>query len=103
MNEIGEHDSSYAIDRLYRAYIAIKEVSMVYRYKMRYCTFVLQRIDRDDWGIFIDGDTCYSACQTIEAAIDDIRNGCTGCVEWDGGGYLAEDVPEDIREWERIR
>lgn len=76
---------------------------MVFRYKTKYCTFILKQIQTGEWGIYINGDMCYSACGTIEAAIDDIRCGVTGCESWDDHGYLEEDVPDDIREWERIR
>lgn len=76
---------------------------MVFRYQTSYCTFVLQQIATGEWGIFVNSDMCYSACKTIEAAIDDIRSGSTGCEKWDERGYLEEDVPDDIREWERIR
>ena len=77
-------------------------IEMVFRYRTSYCTFVLRQIPSGEWGIFIEGETCYSACKSIVAAIDDIRAGVTGCDEWDDGGYLEEEVPDDIREWERI-
>lgn len=76
---------------------------MAFRYETRYCTFILRQIPTGEWGIFVNDDMCYSACTTIEAAIDDIQSGITGCEEWNMQGRFEEDVPDDIREWERIR
>ena len=75
---------------------------MIYQYKTSYCTFLLKQLSGGEWGIFIGGDFCLTACRTIKAAIDDINCGVTGCEEWDEGGYLEEQVPDAIEEWERI-
>lgn len=75
---------------------------MIFRYKTPCCTFILEQIPSGEWGIFINGDMCYSACETIEDAIDDICCGATGFLPWDTDAYLNQDVPDDIQEWECI-
>ena len=76
---------------------------MIFSYKTSYCTFVLRQIPSGEWGIFINNEICYSACNSIVAAIDDIRSGVTGFDIWDDGGYLIEEVPDDIHEWNQIQ